>query len=171
EIVWTAQLPPNEQPTDPSGDAAIGPVRGGASLFGGQGDPVTVLDAATGQQRWTAPGSPPYDDVWAVDDGGVYLVDRDAGEIVAYDLVTGAERWRRPSEPAEYSWPWHVAGTTVFTMWWNLQARSTRDGSIQWATDYETGTEPTGPTPRMISIATNAESALVTFYVGTLGGD
>jgi outer membrane protein assembly factor BamB len=169
KIVWTAQLPPNERPTDPSIDAAIGPLRGGASLFGGQDDPVTVLDATTGQQRWTAPGSPPYDDVWAVDDGGVYVVDRDRGEIVAYELATGAERWRQPQGEG-YVWPWLAGGDTVFTMWWNLESRAADTGEVRWHTDYPTGSSPTDG-QRMVSATMNDSDVFVGFTLGTLGGD
>jgi hypothetical protein len=73
--------------------------------------------------------------------------------------------------PADYSWPWHVVDETLFTMWWNLEARSTDDGAVRWRTNYPTGNEPTGATPRMISIATNTDAVFVTFYRGTLGGD
>ena len=166
EVVWTAQLPVDE---NSSIDAAIGPVQGGASVFGGQDNPVTVLDAATGQQRWTAPAAPPYDNVWAVDAGTVYLVDRDAAEIVAYDLLTGEERWRQPQGDG-YVWPWLADGDAVFTMWWNLESRASDTGEVRWHTDY-----PTGPSPvdgqRMTSASMNESHVFVGFTSGSLGGD
>ena len=95
----------------------------------------------------------------------------DRTDLIAYDLTTGNERWRRANVPQNYLWPWHVADDTLFSMWWNLEARSTSDGTLKWSTDYPTGDLPTGPTPRMISIATNSTLAIVTFYQGMLGGD
>jgi hypothetical protein len=48
---------------------------------------------------WTQPGSPPYDDVWAIGDGAVFVVDGNlsagGGRIVAYELDSGEMRWER----------------------------------------------------------------------------
>ena len=147
----------------------IGTIANGVVLIGTLDQPTTALDLATGEELWTQPGSAPYAGAFAADDDAAYLTDR--ADLIAYDLSTGAAQWRRPNVPEDYTWPWHVTGDTLFTMWWNLEARSTTDGSIKWQTNYPIGDQPTGPTPRMISIATNTTSAIVTFYVGTLGGD
>jgi outer membrane protein assembly factor BamB len=157
------------QVTDGTLDTPIGAVADGVVLAGTLGEPTTALDLATGQTLWTQPGSAPYAGSFAVGDGAVYLTDRN--DLFAYDLASGAERWRRPNVPEDYSWPWHVADDTLFTMWWNLEARSTEDGSVKWRTDYPNGDEPTGSTPRMMGIVTNTSSAIVAFYAGTLGGD
>jgi outer membrane protein assembly factor BamB len=157
------------QITDGTLATPIGAVADGVVLAGTLDEPTTALDLATGQTLWTQPGSAPYAGSFAVGAGAVYLTDRH--DLFAYDLASGAERWRRPNVPEDYSWPWHVADDTLFTMWWNLEARSTEDGSVRWRTDSPNGTEPTGSTPRMIGIVTNTSSAIVAFYAGTLGGD
>ena len=155
--------------SDDTPDLPIGAIAGGVVLTGRLDQPTTALDLATGAELWTQPGSAPYAGAFAADDHAVYLTDRT--DLIAYDLITGAAQWRRPNVPEDYAWPWHVTGDTLFTMWWNLEAPATADGSVKWRTNYPVGDRPTGPTPRMISIATNTTSALVTFYVGTLGGD
>ena len=156
-------------PSDETADLPIGAIAGGVVLLGTLDQPTTALDLADGAERWTQPGSAAYAGDFAVDDHAVYVTDRT--DLIAYDLATGAEQWRRPNVAEDYSWPWHVAGDTLFTMWWNVEARSTSDGSVVWETHYPNGDAPTGPTPRLVSIATNTNSAIVTFYVGTLGGD
>ncbi len=135
EIKWTATLPPGPHPLDPSLPYAIGPVQGGTALFGGQGKQLIAVDAATGQQRWTSLGSTVYDDVWAVDDTTVYLIE--GADIVANDLASGVERWRQPQGDGDVA-PWLAGGGDVFTMWWNLEARSADTGEVRWHTDYPT---------------------------------
>ena len=129
---------------------------------------MTVLDAANGHQLWTAVGAPPYDDVWAVDDRSVYLVDNDAGDIVAYDLANGVERWRQAQGDGPV-WPWLADGDTVFTMWWNLESRAADTGQVRWQTDYPNGSSPDAA--RMVSAATNDSHVFVGFTVSALGGD
>jgi len=114
-----------------------------------------------------APGSTAFDDVWPVDDGGVYLVE--GTDIVAHDLASGAERWRQPQGDG-YVWPWLVDGDTVFTMWWNLEARAADTGEVRWSTDYPTASSPTDGR-RMVTAASNASRVFVGFSEGTLGGD
>jgi outer membrane protein assembly factor BamB len=140
----------------------------GVIVFAGQDDDVTVLDAATGVQAWTAPGKVAYDDVIAVGSGAVYVVDGD--HLVAYELESGSVRWSQPQDPQQLTQPWLVDGTTLFTMWWNLEARSTDDGTIAWHTDYPTKEEYVAG-PRMISAASNGEMVAVGFASGSLGGD
>ena len=164
---WTANLPPNEHPQDPAPDTAIGPVVAGMALFGGQDKPFVAIDAATGEQRWTGTGSPPYDNVWAVDDGAVYLVED--GELVAHDLASGAVRWRQPQGEG-YVWPWIADGGTVFSMWWNLEARAADTGVVRWSTEYPTASSATGG-QRMVSAVSNAASVFVGLTDGTVGGD
>ena len=145
-------------------DVPVGAIVDDVVLIGTLDQPTTALDMATGAARWTKPGSAPYAGLFAAGDGNAYVTDRT--DLIAYDLVTGDERWRRQNVPEDYSWPWHVADDTLFTMWWNLEARSTDDGTLTWETDYPNGDQPTDPTPRMISIATNTTSALVTSIPG-----
>jgi outer membrane protein assembly factor BamB len=146
------------------GDGALGPAADGVVVWGGQDDPTSALDAATGVTRWTAPGSPPFDDVWAVGDGAVYVVDSSSGELVAYELTDGTVRWRQAFDGERYSWPWHVAGQSLFTMWTNLDVLSTVDGTPQWATNY-----PTTDLPRMSGAATNTTTVAVAFTTEPAG--
>ena len=164
---WTAALPPNQHPLDPSPDTAIGPVVAGSALFGGQNKQFIAFDAATGQQRWTAAGSTAFDNVWAVDDDSVYLVD--GTDIVAYDVASSTERWRQPQGDG-YVWPWLADGDTVFTMWWNLEARAADTGAVRWSTNYPTAASPTDGR-RMVTATSNTRHVFVGFSEGTQGGD
>jgi outer membrane protein assembly factor BamB len=146
------------------GDAVPGAVSDGVLLVGGQDDPTTALDAATGELLWTQKGSTAYDDVWAVGDGGVFVVDTAAAELVAYGLIDGTERWRRPFE--RYSWPWHVSGGVLYAMWTNLDAIDTSNGSTVWATNY-----PSAEFPRMTGAGSNAAIAVVSLSSAPLAGD
>ena len=116
----------------------IGAIAGGVVLIGSLDEPTTALDLDTGAALWTQPGSGPYGGDFATDDVAVYVTDRT--DLIAYDLATGAERWRRPNVADDYTWPWHVAGDTLFTMWWNLEARSTADGSVSGRRTTRTAT-------------------------------
>jgi outer membrane protein assembly factor BamB len=138
------------------GDAVPGPVADGIVVWGGQDEPTQGLDEATGELVWTMPGSPAYDDVWAVGDGAVYVVDAATAHVVAYELADGAERWRRPFDGIRNSWPYVAEGGIVFAMWSNLDALSTTDGSLLWSTDY-------APVdfPRMTGIAADEAAVFV----------
>jgi len=144
----------------------------GIRIEGGQDDPTTAVDAATGEQLWTQPGSPAYDDMWAVGDGGVYLVDRSTSSgprLVAYELKSGAIRWERgPIDPygADVGWPWSVSGNVLFTIWSNLALISTEDGSTLWRTDY-----PKVEFPRMTGVRANGDTVFVAFSSVRSGGD
>ena len=161
EQLWTA--------TADLGDAAVGHIADDVVVMGGQDDDTVALSLATGDKLWAKPGSPPYDDVWAVADGAVYVIDD--GELVAYALADGRERWRTPVDPDSYTWPWIAVDDSVYTMWWNLDARDNTDGSIRWTTDHPTGASPIGEAPRMVSIAAAGTSLLVTYSSGRLDGD
>jgi outer membrane protein assembly factor BamB len=102
------------------------------------------------------PGSPAYDDVWAVGDGAVYVVEPATAEMVAYELADGSERWRRPFDGIRNTWPYEVAGGIVFAMWSNLDALSAADGSVLWSTDY-----PPADFPRMTGIAADDSGVFV----------
>ena len=151
------------------GDAAIGDVSNGVLIMGGQDDDTTALAIDSGNVLWTRPGSPPYDNVWAVADGAVYV--RDDNDLVAYQLHDGTERWRVALDPTTYTWPWLAADQSLYTMWWNLEARTTSDGSVRWTTDHPTGTAPTDDTPRMIGATKAGSSILVAYTSGVGPGD
>jgi outer membrane protein assembly factor BamB len=138
------------------GNAVPGPIEDGIVVWGGQDDPTQGLDETTGGLVWTMPGSPAYDDVWAVGDGAVYVVEPATAEMVAYELADGSERWRRPFDGIRNTWPYEVAGEIVFAMWSNLDALSTADGSVLWSTDY-----PPADFPRMTGIAADDTGVFV----------
>lgn len=166
-VRWTATLPPNEQPLDPAPDTAIGPVVAGSALFGGQHKQFLAIDSATGQPRWTAAASTVFDDVWAVGVDSVFLVE--GADIVAYDLVSGVERWRQPQGDG-YVWPWLADDDTVFTMWWNLEARDAATGTVRWSTTYPIASPPTEGR-RMVTAASDTNHVYVGFIDATTGGD
>jgi hypothetical protein len=145
----------------------------GIRIEGGQDEPTTAFDEKSDEQLWTQPGSPPYDDVWAIGDGAVFVVDGNlsagGGRIVAYELDSGEMRWERSEiDPygAEVGWPWHVDGDELFTIWSNLAVLSTTDGSTRWGTDY-----PVAELPRMTGVRANDDSVFVAFSSQASGGD
>jgi hypothetical protein len=145
----------------------------GVRVLGGQDDPTTGVAASTGEVLWEKPGSPVYDDVWAVGDGAVYVIDRRSDpaspRLVAYEIESGDARWeRKPVDPygTEMGWPWHVAGDVLFTIWSNLALLDTTDGSTMWRTDY-----PAAEFPRMTGVRANAETVFVAFSSVRSGGD
>ena len=72
------------------------PLIDGVQLAGGQDDPMTGTDAATGELRWTQPGRMVYDDVWAVGDGAVFAVE---------SLPSSPTRWRQVTCAGAEIWP------------------------------------------------------------------
>jgi outer membrane protein assembly factor BamB len=151
---------------DDVGAGAIGPASDGVMAWGGQDDPTSGIDMATGELLWTMPGSPPYDDVWAVGDGAVFVVDQTSTEMIAYELADGSVRWRRAWDPVRYSWPYDVAGDTLVAMWTNVDAISTEDGSTRWATD-----EASDDFLRMTGTSANDATLFVAFSTIASGGD
>jgi hypothetical protein len=161
---------PLAEPTETSEGRSMIEVDG-IQIVGGQDDPTTALDS-DGEELWTHPGSPPYDNVWAVGDDGVYVIDRQGqggARLVAYELESGQTRWELgPVDPygAEVGWPWYVRGTVLFTIWSNLALLSTEDGSTLWRTDY-----PVVQFPRMTGVSANDDTVFVAFSSLGSGGD
>lgn len=152
--------------SEPPGTPAV-------QVRGGQDDPLTGVDTATGETVWTAVGHPVYDDAWAGDAQAVYVGSWDptsavAGSVlVAYEIESGDERWRIAAPP-EMGWPWHAAGGRLFSMWYELWVIDTDDGSVLWNTAYG---EPTSGFPRMFGAVTNDEFVFVSFTSEASGGD
>lgn len=118
-VMWEGDLVQN-----PS--AAQGVIVGGPPS--GRGD-IRALDALTGRTLWSHPGRESYGGIWALGDGGAYVLD-DTG-IVAYDLRTGAERWRRADDVRGE--PQTVSGSSLLLLWeGRIGGLSTRDGSTIW---------------------------------------
>ena len=157
------------QPTLPD-RTGPGPVVGvaGYRVDGGQDDPTSVFDTATGEVVWTHPGSPVYDDVWAVGDGAVFLMKSDATpplHLVAYELASGNTRWEIEADPSDV-WPWYVDGNVLYAIWTNLALISTADGSTIWRTDY-----PNVDFPRITGVRANSDTVFVAFSTVASGGD
>jgi hypothetical protein len=149
------------------------PVIDGVQLAGGQDDPMTGTDAATGTTLWTQPGHLAYDDAWAVGDGAVFAVENEyvpdkpaPPALVGYEVATGEVRWRH--ELTAYLWPFHVTGERLLVMWNNLQVLATDDGSVLWETHYP---EPRSGFPRMMGGAVNSQTVFVSFTSEPSGGD
>ena len=148
------------------------PSTASVQIAGGQDDPLVGTDRATGMQRWTAVGSPVYDDVWAADTEAVYVQSWDSTGAapgswwVAYDIDTGEERWR--VDAVGPAWPWHAAQDRVFMMWFDLHVLDAATGAELWHTDY--GDPPQG-FPRMFGAVTNADMVFVGFTSVGSGGD
>jgi outer membrane protein assembly factor BamB len=159
-----------ELPTFPTGPHE-GIIVGAIRVTGGQDDPTTVVDHATGRFLWSQPGSPPYDDVWAIGDDAVYVIDRNGASsprLVAYELSSGKTRWQIDNvDPyGTIGWPWHVDGDLLFTIWSNLAVFSTRDGKTVWQTNY-----PKVEFPRMTGVRANSTLVFVAFSSIASGGD
>jgi outer membrane protein assembly factor BamB len=125
-------------------------------LMGGQDDPLTGLDAATGEVLWTAVGHPYYDNQWAVGSGAVFVTDE--SDVIAYELSDGSERWRRPLVETSFVSPWAANDHAVYGISPNLVAWSPADGATLWATNYSFD-DP----DRMSSIAVGDTNVVVTF--------
>jgi outer membrane protein assembly factor BamB len=141
----------------------------GVQIRGEQISRVWATDAS-GVELWTRPGGWVYGDVWAIDDGAVFAVENHS-DLVAYDIQTGAVRWaHRGDAYAEGLWPWHAEGQRLYSMWGNLQVRSTIDGSLIWATQYPWGGSPTGAV-HMSGVGTDGDGVFIAFASEQSGGD
>jgi outer membrane protein assembly factor BamB len=141
---------------------------GEITIIGGQDDGVRAI--SSDGTLWSQPGVWTYDNVWAVDDGAVFAVE-DYARLVAYEVDTGEVRWSYEGDPyREGLWPFHAVDERVYTLWSNLQVRSTGDGDLRWRTDYPAEEmEVTGL--RMSGVDTDGTSVFVSFATEASGGD
>jgi outer membrane protein assembly factor BamB len=157
-------LPPDESPS-------AGPIEvDGLTVTGGQDDPTAVHDA-TGNQLWSQPGVWVYDDVWAIDDGAVFAIERNGvtPRLVAYELSTGEIRWEHVGDPyVEGLWPWHAEDGRLFTVWDNLQVRDTSTGEALWTTSYPPSLNPD---LRISGIDVDDQAVYAGFGSAPSGGD
>ncbi len=173
-VVDGSEVPVDELPPDPdpaSTATGNGFVIDGVRLEGGQDDPTRAFTDATGELLWEQPGVWPYDDVSAVGDGAVFALEL-PGRLVGYEVDSGDVRWEQetPDPYAASAWPWHVAGQRLFTLWFNVNVRSTIDGSLLWRTDYPA--EPANPFQlRMSGVRANDTSVFVAFSAEPSMGD
>jgi outer membrane protein assembly factor BamB len=119
---------------------------------------VAAIDAASGEERWTAPGSASYGDLLAVGDGVIAVMD--AGEnrgldLIAYELSSGDERWQ-VTQTSHIAQPQMIDGTSLIMLWeGEFSVLSTTDGSTIWG-----ATEPFGST-WMNSVGSNGDTVFV----------
>jgi hypothetical protein len=131
----------------------------------GQGAPgsamVVVLNAVTGAQVWSKPGSVSYGDLWAMDEKAVYVLFSDqAGAqqgVTAYDLATGKQRWSRLySSGLPVTQPQLSTGRSAVLLWESqLVVLSAADGSTQWQADSPLATK------NMSSVSANTTTLFV----------
>ncbi len=152
--------------TDTPITGVIGGAAHGVFITGGQDDQVVVgYDTATGAQLWTNPGAAVYDNVWAIGDSAAYFVDPPSQTLFAYELATGDTRWQAPFDPQRYSWPFHADDDTLYTMWTNIDAVATADGSHRWSTNYSPDDQH-----RFVGAVTNS-TTLIAAIGGPSSGD
>jgi hypothetical protein len=121
-------------------------------------------------ELWSRPGGWVYGDVWAIDDGAVFAVEQ-GQTLVAYDIRTGDIRWQHRGDPyAEGLWPWHAEDQRLYSLWGNLQVRSTVDGALIWATQYPWSGMPT-ESLHMSGVGTDGDRVVVAFAAAGSGGD
>jgi outer membrane protein assembly factor BamB len=134
----------------------------------GSAPSVTAIDAASGQERWTAPGLPSPGGFLAVGDGVIVvleaggIVDSSGPELIAYELDSGAERWRARITLGRggelFTEPQLISGTSLVMRGareGELSVLSTTDGATIWS-----ATEPFG-SPRMNSFGSNGAAVFV----------
>jgi outer membrane protein assembly factor BamB len=143
-------------------------------VIGGQDDPVRAV-SADGTELWSQPGIWAYDNVWAIDDDAVFAVERiDSGlasRLVAYEVETGDVRWAHEGDPyREGLWPFYAVDGRLYTLWSNMQVRSTADGALLWRTDYPVE-EMEAAGLRMTGVDTDGTSVFVSFATEGSGGD
>jgi hypothetical protein len=141
---------------------------GDITVIGGQDDGVRAVSADG--TLWSQPGVWSYDDVWAIDDGAVFAVE-EYSRLVAYEVETGDVRWFHEGDPyREGLWPFYAVDGRLYTLWSNLQVRSTADGELLWRTDYPVE-EMEDVGLRMTGVDTDGTSVFVSFATEGSGGD
>jgi outer membrane protein assembly factor BamB len=143
---------------------------GDITVVGGQDNGIRAL--ADGEPLWTQPGVWVYDDVWAIDDGAVFAIERNAAaRLVGYEVATGEVRWSHEGDPyREGLWPFHAVDGRLYTLWSNIQVRSTADGALWWRTDYPAD-EMEAAGLRMTGVDTDGTNVFVSFATEASGGD
>ncbi len=145
---------------------------GDITVIGGQDDGVRAISADG--TLWSQPGVWSYDDVWAIDDGAVFAVEQGAGlatRLVGYEVDTGDVRWSHEGDPyREGLWPFYAVDGRLYTLWSNLQVRSTADGELLWRTEYP-AEEMDDVGLRMTGVDTDGTSVFVSFATEGSGGD
>ena len=125
---------------------------------------VPALDAASGQELWTARGRPPYGGLLAIGNGVIVVLSPDDAGLIAYELASGAERWRAAQTrgapdgayAGTYVEPQLISGTSLVGLWeGEVSVVSTTDGATIWS-----ATQPFG-SPLMNSVGSNGASVFV----------
>ena len=91
--------------------------------------------------------------------------------LVAYEVDTGDVQWSHEGVPyREGLWPHHAVDGRLYTLWFNVQVRSTADGALLWRTDYPAEEMETAGL-RMTGIDTDGTSVFVSFATEGSSGD
>ena len=172
EPVEDAPPPPPQRGTVEGQEYTGAPGRvevGDIVIIGGQDDPVRAV--STDGTLWSQPGVWAYDDVWAIDDGAVFAFEREASRLVGYEIETGDVRWAHEGDPyREGLWPYYAVDERLYTLWSNVQVRSTADGALWWRTDYPVE-EMEAAGLVMTGVDTDGTSVFVSFATEGSGGD
>jgi outer membrane protein assembly factor BamB len=141
---------------------------GDITIVGGQDDAIRAY--SSDGKLWSQAGYWAYDNVWAIDDGAVFAVE-EYSRLAAYEVETGEVRWSYEGDPyREGLWPFYAVDERVYTLWSNLQVRSTADGELLWLTDYPAEEmEDTGL--RMSGVDTDGTDVFVSFATEASPGD
>ena len=173
ELIEDAPPPPAPRGTVEGQPYTGQPTRvevGDIVVIGGQDDGVRAV-STDGTELWSQPGVWSYDDVWAIDDGAVFAFERDVSQLVAYEVDTGEVRWSHEGDPyREGLWPFHAVDGRLYTLWFNLQVRSTADGELLWSTEYP-AEEMEAVGLRMSGVDTDGTNVFVSFATEATGGD
>jgi outer membrane protein assembly factor BamB len=162
----------------------LGPVANGAVLAGSASGHLYAIDAATGQQMWTATIGPDKTTVFRpevnqglVVAGFTTFAAPNAGGLIAVDITSGHERWRVHFEPGDdeaagagwgggpvFTGDHIVAASTAGT----VHAFSRTGGTLRWSL-------PAVQRPRLAQLSATADFRPVgvsgeTLLVGSLSG-
>jgi outer membrane protein assembly factor BamB len=141
---------------------------GDITIIGGQDDGVRAI--SSDGTLWSQPGVWTYDNVWAIDDGAVFAVE-EYSRLVAYEVETGEIRWSYEGDPyREGLWPFYAVDGRLYTLWSNMQVRSTTDGELLWLTDYP-AEEMEDVGLRMTGVDTDGTNVFVSFATEASAGD
>jgi outer membrane protein assembly factor BamB len=115
---------------------------------------LAAIDAASGQQLWTAPGRPSYGGLLAAGDGVIAVLSPGGAGLVAYELASGDVRWL--AVQTAYVEPQLISETSLVALWeGELAVVSTADGATIWS-----AREPFR-SPLMNSVGSNGDSVFV----------
>lgn len=132
------------------------------------GDPLTALEATTGDVRWSAPDSAdPFYGGLTIEDGTVYSIDN-RDRVRAIDAFTGEEIWMTEYTDGFRSKPTVFDGTVVVGGYGGrVHAFSTADGHVAWS--VEVAQDNVASTPTGVTDPLAGDSVCSRVRLGSLG--